>query len=163
MDKITGIMIYYYFVCHRKLWYHLKGLNLERENEDVNIGKLIDENFYKNENKHINIDGTINIDFLKKWRVVHDIKKSKSIEEASRWQMKYYLYYLQSKGVNVEKGLIDYPLLKEREEVYLLEEDIQKIENIIKEILEIKALPYPPKLIKISICPKCSYYEYCFC
>lgn len=156
-------MFYYYHVCHRKLWYHCKGLNLENQNEDVNIGRLIDENFYNNENKHISIDETINIDFLKKWKVLHDIKKSKAIEEASTWQMKYYLYYLKTKDIKIEKGLIDYPLLKQRKEVFITEEDEKIILEKIKEILEIKNLKQPPKFQRKNICSKCSFYEYCFC
>ena len=101
MERVTGIMIYYYFVCHKKLWYHIKGINLEQYDENVNIGKIIDEATYSNAHKHISIDGNINIDFIQKWKVLHDIKKSKSIEEAGIWQMKYYMYYLEQKGIKI--------------------------------------------------------------
>lgn len=163
MDRITGLMIYYYYVCQKKLWYHLRGLNLEKYNEDVLIGKIIDETSYANENKHLSIDDTINIDFLKEWRVLHDVKKSKSIEEASLWQMKYYIYYLLEKGVEIEKGIIDYPLLKERKEVLLSDLDKLELEETISNIKKINTLSIPPKKEKMKICYKCSYYEYCFC
>lgn len=156
-------MVYYYFVCPKKLWYHLRNINLEQENENVGIGKLIDETTYKNEHKHISIDGVINIDFIKKWSVLHDIKKSKSIEEAGIWQMKYYLYYLKNKGINIEKGVIDYPLLKDRIDVILEESDIDKIEEIVNNIEEIAQLEIPPDNISNKICKKCAYYEYCYC
>ena len=159
MKDITGLMVYYYFVCPKKLWYHLRNINLEQENENVGIGKLIDETTYKNEHKHISIDGVINIDFIKKWSVLHDIKKSKSIEEAGIWQMKYYLYYLKNKGINIEKGVIDYPLLKDRIDVILEESDIDKIEEIVNNIEEIAHLDN----ISSKICKKCAYYEYCYC
>lgn len=32
-DKITGLMIYYYFVCKRKLWYSCQNISMESENE----------------------------------------------------------------------------------------------------------------------------------
>ena len=36
-------------------------IQLENQNEDVIIGRLIDENSYSRENKHVMIDNTINI------------------------------------------------------------------------------------------------------
>lgn len=44
--EISGTMFYYYFVCKRKLWFFANEIQLENENEDVIIGKLIDENSY---------------------------------------------------------------------------------------------------------------------
>ena len=63
--KITGIHIYYYTVCKRKLWLFHHNIQLEQENEDVKIGKVIDESTYLRDNKHINIDNVINIDFIR--------------------------------------------------------------------------------------------------
>ncbi|WP_369461588.1 Dna2/Cas4 domain-containing protein [Thermoclostridium stercorarium] len=40
------------------------------------------------------------------------VKKSKSIEEAAIWQVKYYLYYLKRLGIEEVTGIIDYPLLR---------------------------------------------------
>lgn len=40
-EKITGVMIYYYFVCMRKLWYFCHEVNMEAENEDVMLGKYL--------------------------------------------------------------------------------------------------------------------------
>ena len=69
--KITGVMFYYYFVCHRKLWYFSHGIQMEDKNENVQIGKLIDENSYSREKKNIMIDGVINIDFIDGYKVIH--------------------------------------------------------------------------------------------
>lgn len=81
MDKkITGVMFYYYFVCKRKLWCFANGIQLENENEDVIIGRLIDENSYSRENKHVMIDNTINIDFIKDWKILHEVKKKKLLK-----------------------------------------------------------------------------------
>ena len=54
--RITGVMIYYYFVCKRKLWYFCHEINMESENENVQLGKLLDEKSYERDEKHINID-----------------------------------------------------------------------------------------------------------
>ena len=112
MEKnITGMMIYYYIVCQKKLWYFIKEISMEQQNENVQLGKLLDENSHTREEKHLNIDNVINIDYIKEEGVIYEIKKSKKIEEASIWQVKYYLYYLRKKGVNNIKAKIDYPLL----------------------------------------------------
>ena len=132
--RITGVMIYYYFVCKRKLWYFVHEINMESENENVLMGKLLDESSYQRDDKHINIDNVINIDFIKEHKELHEIKKSRSIEEAGVWQMKYYLYYLKQRGVDGFKGRIDYPLLKKNLTVELTQEDERRLEEIIREI-----------------------------
>lgn len=40
-NRITGVMIYYYFVCKRKLWYFCHEIRMEAENEDVILGKYL--------------------------------------------------------------------------------------------------------------------------
>ena len=134
-ENITGMMVYYYFVCKRKLWYFCHEITMETENEDVLLGKLLDESSYK---------------------------KSKSVEEAGIWQMKYYLYYLQQRGVTGMKGKIDYPLLKKTMSVELTDEDCGEIEKIICEITQIKKRNIPPDDCNKKICKKCAYYDLCF-
>lgn len=160
--EISGTMFYYYFVCKRKLWFFANEIQMENENEDVIIGKLIDENSYSRELKHVLIDNTVNIDFIKEWKILHEVKKQKSVEEAGIWQLKYYIYFLRKRGINIEKGILDYPKLKKREEIFLTEEDKKRIEEILLEIREIVNLKLPPKLEKLKICKKCAYFEYCY-
>ncbi|MDL2310883.1 CRISPR-associated protein Cas4 [Peptostreptococcaceae bacterium OttesenSCG-928-C18] len=158
---ITGMMVNYFHVCKRKLWYFYYEIQMEHGNENVAIGKILDETSYKREDKHINIDNIINIDFLKAEGILHEVKKSNKIEEAAIWQVKYYLYYLKQYGVNI-KAKIDYPLLKKSLEVELEEHDCEVIENILKEIKKITAMNNPPELEKLGICKKCSYFDLCF-
>lgn len=163
MEKnISGTMFYYYFVCKRKLWLFSNGIQLENESEDVKIGKLIDENSYSRELKHVLIDETVNIDFIKEWKILHEVKKQKSVEEAGIWQLKYYIYFLRKRGINIESGILDYPKLKKREIVNLSKDDENEIEKILKEIDEILKLKKSPKVEKIKLCKKCAYYEYCY-
>ena len=79
--EISGTMFYYYFVCKRKLWFFANEIQLENENEDVIIGKLIDENSYSRELKHVLIDNTVNIDFIKEWKILHEVKKQKALKK----------------------------------------------------------------------------------
>lgn len=160
--KITGVMIYYYFICQRKLWYFANEINMEQNSELVSIGKVLDETSYTREKKGILIDNTINIDFIKNGAVLHEVKKTKSIEEAGIWQLKYYMYYLQKRGVETLEAKIDFPLLRETKEVVLEEEDIKIIENVIKNIEEIITQEKPPAMINEKLCKKCAYYDLCY-
>ena len=160
--RVTGVMIYYYFVCKRNLWYFRHDINMESDNEKVLLGKILDEGSYAREDKHINIDNVINIDFIKEQRELHEVKKSRAIEEASVWQVKYYLYYLKQRGVGEIKGKIDYPLLKKSIFVELSDEDVEKIEGIIDEITQISQKEEVPVFSELKICNNCAYHDLCF-
>ena len=163
MDKdITGLMVYYYEVCKRKLWYFVNEIQLEENNSNVILGKLLEENTYTRDEKKINIDGVINIDFIRSKKILHEIKKSNSIEPASLLQVQYYLYYLEKKGLVGLKGILDYPLLKQTVEVNLTDGDRENLDNIIIGIKEILGKESPPALEKNGICKKCAYFDLCF-
>jgi CRISPR-associated protein Cas4 len=163
MDKdVTGLMVYYYEVCKRKLWYFSNDIQLEENNSNVILGKLLEENSYTRDEKKINIDGVINIDFIRSKKILHEIKKSNSIEPASILQVQYYLYYLEKKGLVGLKGILDYPLLKQTVEVNLADSDRENLENIIIGIKEILGKESPPILEKKNICKKCAYFDLCF-
>lgn len=160
--EITGVMIYYYEVCKRKLWYFYNEIQMEQGNDNVLIGKAIDEETYKRDKKHINIDNIINIDFIRSKGVLHEVKKSKKIEEASILQVKYYLYFLQKRGVYNIRGKIDYPLLKQSIDVELSDKDIEDINEILINIKNIVKASKAPRLDKKIICQSCAYYDLCF-
>ncbi len=159
--NISGMMIYYYFVCRRKLWYFSNEIRMESDYDAVVLGKILDENSYGREQKHINIDNVINIDFIREKNMLHEVKKSRSIEEASVWQVKYYLYYLKKKGVCGLSARIDYPLLHKNVDVELSEADEIELERVIREIKETVSLDLPPEMKKKSICRKCAYADLC--
>lgn len=156
----TGTQVNYYFVCKRKLWMFSRQLNQEQTSDAVALGKLLHETSYARKRKEIEI-GPIKIDFLKGCEV-HEIKKSKKIEKAHEWQLLYYLWFLKQKGIEA-KGMIDYPLLKQRVEVILTEEKEGEILKILDGIKAIISRESPPEAIKVSYCKKCSYFELCRC
>lgn len=161
MDNITGVQIYYYFVCKRKLWYFTHSLQMESNNENVILGKIIDESSYSREDKHININNVINIDFIRD-DILCETKKSSKIEEASIMQLKYYLYYLKKNGADGFTGEINYPVLKKKVSVELEQDDEEKLESICNEIKAIHDLKYPEPLKNAKkICKNCAYYDLC--
>ncbi len=161
--RITGTMVNYYFICHRKLWLFTHDVQLEKESDAVAQGKLIDETTYPDQKHGIDIQGTVVLDFLRvKDRVIHEIKKSDSVEQAHIWQLKYYLYVLKSMGVEGMSGEIDYPKLRKRETVELLPEDEHHLHDILNRIEAIKHTDLIPDTINKSFCKKCAYYEFCW-
>ena len=160
--NITGIMIYYYFVCKRKLWYFANEVNMEQNSELVSIGKILDETTYTREKKSILIDNQINIDFIQKGAILHEVKKTKAIEEAGEWQIKYYMYYLEQKGVNTIEAKIDYPLLNQTKEIFLEDNDRKILQEAIKDIEEIVKKEKIPNKLDDKICRKCAYYDLCY-
>ncbi len=160
--RISGVIIYYYFICHRKLWYFANEINMEQNSELVSIGKILDETTYKRENKSILIDGTINIDFIRDGAVLHEVKKTKAIEDAGIWQLKYYMFYLEQRGVKNISAKIDYPLIRETKEVVLDDEDKKILSNIEKNVEEIIKMDKPPKVMNEKICKKCAYFDLCY-
>lgn len=135
---------------------------MEHNSELVEMGKLVDENSYAREKKSILIDEMINIDFLKDWKIIHEVKKSRKLDEAGKWQLKYYIWVLREKGVDIEKGILDYPLLRKREEIYLNEDEEKELMEIIENVKDILNMKLPPETIDKAFCKKCAYYELCY-
>lgn len=161
--KITGVKINYYHICHTKLWLFSHNITFENEDDNVNIGKLLHEKYYSRDKKDITIDNTISIDFIKKKNgvlEVHEIKKTKKMEEAHLIQMNYYLYYLKKRGISAY-GIMNYPLLNQTKKVELTLDDEKNIENDMINIEKIINGKMPPPK-RIKICTKCAYFEFCF-
>ena len=155
-------MVYYYFICERRLWYFSNQINMEQNSELVQIGKIIDEATYKREKKGVLIDNTINIDFINNGAVLHEVKKTKSIEEAGIWQLKYYMYYLEQKGIKNIKAEIDFLLIRETKKVILEDDDRNILNNVVKNIENIVKQDKLSKTIDSKICKKCSYFDLCY-
>lgn len=134
---------------------------MESENENVSVGKFVDESSYIKNRKHIMINNEINIDFIENSNTIHEIKKSRKIEKASTWQVKYYLYYLKKNNINNFDAKIDYPLLKKTVEVELTEEDETTLDNCIQDIKRIVSCEFPPKLELKNICKSCAFEDLC--
>lgn len=160
--KVTGMLYSYYFMCSRKLWYSANNIDMEQENDNVLIGRFLDERAYNREDKHILIDDAINIDFFRNGEI-HEIKKSDKFEEMAVAQAKYYLYYLDNMGIEISKAIINYPLLRTNHKVVLTEEDKKEIEENITKIQMILANDTPPRHLQSRrICKKCAFHDICY-
>src|SRR5690554_216047 len=103
------------------------------------------------------------IDFFDtKNKVVHETKRSNKVEQAHIWQVKFYLWLMELNEIEVEKGILEYPKLREREEVFLDEEDIRYLQKTVVEIKELLNSENCPPVINAKICKSCSYYDFCY-
>lgn len=158
--KVTGYLFNYYYICKRKIWLSSRQLNMEKNSELVLLGKLVDETSYKREAHNILIEEIANIDFLKK-NIIYEVKKSDKQLDAAIAQIKFYLYHLYIRGYKDIKGQINFPLQKKTQTVYLTENDIIQIPNIIKEIENIINAKKTPNVSEKKICKSCAYYDLC--
>jgi len=162
---ITGTHFNYYQICHRKLWLFANNIQMEHTSDLVYEGKLIHEISYPNRSEkysELEIDG-IKIDYFDaRNKVVHEIKKSDKREEAHIWQLKYYLYVLENNGIHGATGILEYPKMRQREEVLLSTVDIEEIEKMTCEIKQIITSEVAPTLLKPSKCRNCSYFDFCW-
>ena len=157
----TGTQINYYFVCQRKLWFFSKQIEMEKSSGLVLLGKILHNDSYPRQKKEYLIDGNIVIDFVKN-EVIHEIKRSNKMEQAHIFQMLYYLYYLKGKGLEKLKGVINYPLLRNKVNVELTNDKEKELEEVLRNIQKILEHDNPPKLKKMRHCRSCSYYELCW-
>lgn len=168
--RITGTQVNYYFICKRKLWLFSHGVECEHESDLVRQGREVHSWFYSRRQKDLEIDQTIVLDwFDKKRNVLHEVKKSKAMSVAHEWQVYYYLYYLKRLGAPIAsaagiegiKAELDYPLRRQKVELYLSHEQERELsERILPEIEKLLNSEIP-SYSRISACKKCSYAELC--
>lgn len=162
---ITGTHFNYYQLCHRKLWLFANGINMEHTSDLVYEGKLIHEESYPQRSERyeeMEMDG-IKIDFYDaKNKVIHEIKKSDKVEEAHRWQVKYYIYVLEQNGIVGVTGLLEYPTLRQTEKVELCDDDRKAIETMKLSIEQLINADVCPPVVHSKICKNCSYYDFCY-
>lgn len=159
--SVTGVQVNYYFICKTKLWFFSHYTTMEHTSDTVYLGKLLHESTYK-DTEGLTID-RIAIDFIEQGDglLLHEVKKSKKMESAHIYQLLYYIYDLNKKGIKA-RGIINYPKLRKKFPVELTPETQAEIENILKNIEDIIRLPQPPHPEKKPYCRTCSYYELCW-
>ncbi len=162
--RYKGTQVAYYVVCKRKLWLFSKGISYEHTSEWVALGKFLDEQSFKRQREDDFYEEPVRIDFIttEEGIVVHEIKHSTAIESAHFLQVKYYLYYLRSKGLKVSHGVLHYPKAKKIQKIYLTEEDISFIEKTLTEIDKVLKLPKPLPVEEKPYCKECAYFEFCY-
>ena len=137
--KVTGTHFNYYQVCKRKLWLFANGITMEVEIDGIKV------DYYDTGNK-----------------IIHEIKKSDKIERAHEWQLKYYIYIFEQNGMKGVTGILEYPVLRKKDLIYLSDIDREMICEMEHDILQIIESDSCPSLEKKRVCKNCSYLDFCY-
>lgn len=161
--EVNGTLIWYYNICKREVWLMSRNIVPDQGDENIDYGRFLHEHTYRRNKKEI-LFGNVKFDVLlhnKEELVIGETKKSSTYEEASKWQLLYYLKVLDETGISA-RGQLLYPEERKRVDVELTTETKARLEEITRQIQEIMDAEYPPKIEKCRFCAKCGYNEYCF-
>ncbi len=165
MKLPTATHISYLHLCHRKLWLFHHGIRMEQSSERVEEGRFVHETTYgrrSGRSREIAV-GPVKIDhYDKRTGTIHETKLSASREYAHIAQLRYYMEVLKRAGFNVRRGILEYPKLREREEILPEQEDAERVDKWVQEVAEITAGDACPDLVRKSLCRHCAYRDFCF-
>lgn len=160
---LNGTLIWYYTICFRQVWLISRQLTPDENDDNIVLGRFLHENAY-NRDRHEVLIGNIKIDLVHGARgevIVGEIKKSSHARESARLQLLYYLYVLKEYGVDL-KGVLLFPLEKQREEIVLDAAGIEVVEKAIAGVRDVVGQPSPPPPVRTKWCRPCAYAEYCW-
>lgn len=158
---ITGLMVQYYHVCRRELWFMSRGIDIDRSDANIVRGTHTDESSYRDKRQSFQINGRIQVDVLDDGDIM-EIKVSSSLEKPPRMQLLYYLWYLD-RILDIERtGVLAFPRERTRETVSLTEENVNAVEETIVGIIETVEAESPPPLEKKPYCDACLYQDLCW-
>ncbi|WP_040214143.1 CRISPR-associated protein Cas4 [Clostridium polynesiense] len=161
--EVNGTLIWYFNICKREVWLMGRNIIPDQKDDNIDIGRFIHEESYKRQDKEISF-GNVKFDVLFKDKdrlVIGETKKSSKFQEASRWQLLYYLYQLKLSGIKAE-GLLLYPEEKKRVSVILSDVEEKRLEDMVDEINKILLANKPEAPEKKGFCKSCGYREYCY-
>lgn len=137
---------------------------MEQVSDLVAEGKFIHESSYPQRSwryEEVGFDG-VKVDFYDaKKKVIHEIKKSDSIEPAHVWQLKFYLYVFEKNGIEAS-GILEYPVLRKTKQIVLEDDDRCRLSDMEMEISSLMDSDECPSIEKKKYCRKCSYFDFCF-
>lgn len=171
--NINATLINLYNVCKRECWLHANGINMEHTSDLVTDGNIIQETSYAQRamkskevmltsvfNK-INIAGKVDY-YDAKDKIIHETKRGNKVENAHQMQVKFYIWLFELNNVFDVMGIIEYPVLRKKSEVYLLEKDRKYLKETLMDIdVLVKKRECPSKLFS-KICKSCSYHDFCY-
>ena len=159
--RVTGVMMQYYHVCKRELWFESRNLEIDRENATVVRGTRVDDTAYSDKRQNLRL-GMISLDLLDDGRVV-EVKPSSALTEPAEMQLSYYLWYLNRVADVRRDGVLAHPRERRREEIELTENRSERVEAAIRGINEVISQPSPPPAEEKPFCDSCAYHDFCWC
>jgi len=159
--RITGLMIQYYHVCQRELWFMAHGIDIDRETTNIQRGTHVDETSYQDSRQSFMIDNRIQLDVLESGDIM-EVKVSSTLEKPARMQLLFYLWFLDNVYDVDKDGVLAYPTERKRETIQLDAANVEAVENTIRGILDVVNRDAPPELDKKPYCDSCLYQDICW-
>lgn len=159
--RVTGVMMQYYEVCKRELWFYLQQISIDKENEHIHHGTRVDETSFTEDRQSVQL-GMIAPDLLDNGRVAEIKPSSGGLADGRELQLQYYLWYFKHILDTEREGVLLYPTENKREEVTLTPEVEARVENAIVDIYEFKERESPPPLEEKPYCSACAYHDFCW-
>jgi CRISPR-associated exonuclease Cas4 len=171
------MLVGYALICERKAWLSMRGLWMEQTSEAVALGRLLGQRSYARRQKELMLtaeapDGTPLVGKLDgvnlREGVLHEVKRSRAVEEAHRWQLRFYLWLLRLCGVTRDDGQpftgqLDYPRLRRTEVVTLAPAHEARLEALVARLRTLaEAETPPPRLTRRAFCRRCAFEELCY-
>jgi CRISPR-associated exonuclease Cas4 len=159
--RVTGVMMQYYHVCERELWFASRDIEIDRDRASIVRGTRVDETAYAEEKRNLRL-GMVALDLLQDGRVV-EVKPSSALTEPAEMQLSYYLWYLDRVAGIEREGVLAHPTERRRETVEMTPERAAAVEDAIRGIHEIVSRETPPPAEEKPFCDSCAYHDFCWC
>lgn len=159
--KVTGVMMQYFEVCERELWFLSRNIEIDRQNPDIVRGTTVDDTAYQGQRRNISVNGWIVVDLLDDGRVI-EVKPSSSLVEPARLQLLYYLWFLKHVAGDPRSGVLAHPRERRREPVELTPENEARVEEAIRGIHAVISRDTPPPAEEKPFCESCAYHDFCW-
>ena len=159
---MNGSIFSSYMVCKRQAWFVSRNIDFSKDNELMQLGKLIHER-NRRKGREIRIEGLC-IDTFQGNEgdiTILEIKKSSKMSGHHKYQVYFYLWRLEKIGVRA-KGVIFYPVEKKRVSVEFTEDIRKDVEKKLEEARKVIGSTEPPRREWKPYCKKCSYYDFCW-
>ena len=157
---LSGQHFSYYIICKTKLWLHHHRLIFADENQNVQIGRIIDEKHFKQDNK-VNLGFAVAdfIDITKDKIIISEVKKSNKMSEAHKLQLLHFMYIINTDDKDII-GKLRYPTTNK---IIRLELDADNITYYINTKNKIKNIISGdmPNIEWKNACKSCSMREFC--
>lgn len=159
---MTGKEMEYLHVCKRKLWFFRHGIRPELGNELVQLGILLGQTTFRRQDKELQLGGVGVVDWAElQHGTIHETKSSSCPMQADVAQVRYYLWWMRERGINVDRCVIHYPKQKRTKEVVWAGDMTEEVTRDLAEAGDIVSRPHPPPRQRLRWCRRCAYADLC--
>ena len=159
--QVTGVMMQYLPLCERELWLNSRRIPIDKSNEHLMYGDLVDSNSFSESRDEELIGGMIRPDVLEDGKIV-EVKPSSNVTTGAKSQLEYYLWVFAEILGDRRDGVISIPPERKREVISYDSSVQERVENRIESIYDIIRDDEPPMLEKKELCETCAYKDFCW-